>query len=381
MPVKIYWGPPGSYKTSSAIWDEVSVCAKEGRYLITNIRGLTEERVRANMPDGAVADSFRCLNLPQGDPASTEKLRRWWHWAPFGAYIVLDEVQAVYPPQWSKGDLRVLDMTEPRAWPSGEPMPKEVELIFDMHRHGNWDMAFCTPAIKKVRPEIRAAAEVAFKHKNLAMLGIRGRFMQSMHLAEDSGSASDMYLTRMRKVPPYVFKLYDSTATGKTTDSRAGLSLLKNPRVLFLAAVLLACVVAIVTRPAPSFIRNSSVPAQASGAPTSADSAVRSPAQGVQHRGQAAPALISAPAPAVPAPQPAGPAYSAIWRVLGYVRVDETKVATVVLEGKGGRRLISAALCSLPPSVLEPRCLVDGEVITPWTGDPVWRAAQEGRGA
>ena len=215
MPVKIYWGPPGSYKSSAAIWDDVSACAKQGRVLITNVRGLSEARVASVLTD--IKPGFRIMHFRMDRPTEMAVLRRWWHWAPFGAYFLLDEVQAIYPPFWTAKQMRELDgpTDRDRQWPSGETMPKEMEICFDMHRHGNWDFTFTTPNIKKVRPEIRACAEWAYKHRNLAFTGLfRGSFMEFQHSAEDNASPSDIFAIRRRKVPAYVFQLYDSTATG-----------------------------------------------------------------------------------------------------------------------------------------------------------------------
>lgn len=244
MPVKIYWGPPGSYKTSSAVMDDVATCAAEGRVLITNVRGLSEALIREHAPK--VVTGFEVIHLRNDIPDQLEKLRRWWHWAPPGAFLVLDEVQAVYPPDWSKSDLRQLDMKEDRII-NGNVLPKDVSLIFDMHRHGNWDLTFTTPNIKKVRPEIRASSECAYKHKNMAIHGaiFRGKFRQMQHLAEDNGNPSDIYVQRTRTIKPWVFKCYQSTATGAVSDTKVGLSLLASPKLLGLLAVVICAVTAL----------------------------------------------------------------------------------------------------------------------------------------
>ncbi|MDB5970110.1 MAG: zona occludens toxin [Hydrocarboniphaga sp.] len=245
MPVKIYWGPPGSYKTSSAVMDDVATCAADGRVLITNVRGLSEALIREHAPK--VASGFEVIHLRNDIPEQLERLRRWWHWAPPGAFIVLDEVQAVYPPDWSRSDLRQLDMKEDRVI-NGNILPKDVALIFDMHRHGNWDLTFTTPSIKKVRPEIRAASECAYKHKNMAIHGaiFRGKFRQMQHLAEDNGNPSDIYVQRTRVIKPWVFKCYQSTATGTVSDTKVGLSLLASPKLLGLVVVVVCAISALV---------------------------------------------------------------------------------------------------------------------------------------
>jgi len=266
MPIKIYWGPVGSFKSASAVWDEVSRCAREGRLLITNMRGVTVGTCREHIPDCSPA--FEVMHLRNDVDEDLWKLRTWWHWAPTGAYFVLDEVQLVYPVSWGKRELAALSNPADRLI-NGEAFPKTLDLAFDMHRHGNWDFAFTTPNIRKVIPEIRAPAECAYKHKNLAVIGLRGRFLQSQHMAEDNGNPSDVYSQRIRKIPGWVFKVYQSTATGAHRDSKTGLSLLQNPRVLLLAGILVACFALVLSRPTPKLVDASRVENSASGSSVS----------------------------------------------------------------------------------------------------------------
>lgn len=293
MAIKIFWGPPGSYKTSSAISEEVKRAATEGRVLVTNIRGLTAAKVREHFP-GKVAHGFDVIKLAQSVPEDVDKMRRWWHWAPFGSVIVFDEIQAIYPPDWSASKLHELDMVEPRRFPpteenpEGELVPTYVGLIFDMHRHGNWDIVFTTPNIRKVRPEIRAAAECAYKHKNLAIIGFPGFFTQSMHLAEDNGNASDMYAIRRRKIPAWVYPCYSSTATGAVRDSKSGLSILANLKILVLLGVIAGAVALVVSKGVPRAIAGGDVPkptAAPSPAPGAPAGGVAPASQGLRDAG------------------------------------------------------------------------------------------------
>jgi len=244
MSVKIYWGAPGSYKTSSAVMDDVSVCAREGRTLITNIRGLREDLIREHVP-GEVPLSFNVVSLRNDRPDEIERLRKWWHWAPVGAYVVMDEVQIVYPPEWSRAEIAELSIPDDQPRVIGDNgIPHGLYEAFEQHRHGNWDMTFCTINIKRVRPEIRASCETAYKHKNLAIHGAigRGKFRQYFHSAQDNGTPSQVFQSRERRIKSWVFKCYASTATGAVSDTRAGISIFANPRVLLLGAVAVGAV-------------------------------------------------------------------------------------------------------------------------------------------
>lgn len=383
MPVKIYWGPPGSYKTASAVWEDVTACAAQGRVLITNVRGLSEERCATHLPN--VAQGFQVIHLRMDKPDELARLRRWWHWAPFGAYFVLDETQAIYPPNWTDARVRELDMPADmdRRFPNGETMPKDMALAFDMHRHGNWDFTFTTPNIKKVRPEIRATAEWAYKHRNLNFTVIwSGQHMQFQHGAEDNGNPSDIYLERRRKVPKYVYDLYDSTGTGTAKDSAAGGSIFKSGKFLFLAASIIALLLFVVLRDPPQAIKAAyGVPAPGpnSRAPASERTDFRADSQGVRSGAVVAPSPDFEPVPVDPgpasAPQPspaaspvpsAAPAESKRWRLLGVL--SSSKGVYALLGDGSARRRVRSDQCRVTDGLNEFECVVEGELIAAWTG-------------
>lgn len=243
MSIKIHHGPPGSYKSSGAIYADVLPAIKAGRYIITNVRGFNVARCREVLGD-AVPDSFSVLYIETESQEGRDRLARFYHWAPKGAFFLVDEVQRIFPPAWRQSDLDNL------AYPGGPDVakqdgrPETIEVAFDMHRHHNWDFCFTTPNIKKVHAVIRAAAETAIRHTNLGLLGLKGRYKTVLHLADNSGSSFNDVLQAkpFNKVPGYVFKLYDSTTTGKVSDTIAGSSLLRDPKILFLLAFISLCI-------------------------------------------------------------------------------------------------------------------------------------------
>jgi len=372
MPVKIYWGPPGSYKTSSAVMDEAARCVREGRLLITNVRGLSKERLLQNVPTYSLRDrlfgkkkdqreSFDMIHLRMDNPEELEKLRRWWHWAPVGAFFVLDEVQALYPTDWTARQYHELDIPEGQERViNGNKFASYLSLAFDMHRHGNWDFCFTTPNIKKVFPAIRGAAETAYKHKNMAMLGLRGRFMQFMHTAEDNGNPSETYGSRWRKIPGWVFRCYESTATGAVSDSKAGWSILGNPKVLLLGGILLACTAGLLALGPPSLFRDKPAPvAPATQSPDPADG-VRPVPQGP---GQPRQFVVDGNQP------------SELWRIVGVVNAG--KWLRIYVANKRRVRPLPGDNCRL--DALGWFCRVEDGMATFWTGpEPEVDEAQRG---
>ncbi|MBL0591848.1 zonular occludens toxin family protein [Aeromonas veronii] len=243
MSIKIHHGAPGSYKSSGAIFTDVLPAIKAGRHIITNVRGFTAERCREVLGK-AVPDSFEVTYIETESQNGRDHLARFYHWAPKGAFFLVDEVQRVFPPAWRQSDLDRLDYPSGPDAAKADGRPETIDVAFDMHRHHNWDFVFTTPNIKKVHSVIRAAAETAIRHTNMKILGFGKRYKTVLHLADNSGSSiSDVLQAKpFNKVPDYVFKLYDSTTTGKVTDTIAGSSILRDPKILFFMVFIGLCI-------------------------------------------------------------------------------------------------------------------------------------------
>lgn len=243
MSIKIHHGAPGSYKSSGAIHTDVMPAIKAGRHIVTNVRGFTAERCREVLGK-AVPDDFQVTYIETESQEGRDHFARFYHWAPKGVFFLVDEVQRIFPPSWRQTDLDRLDYPGGPDAAKNDGRPETIDVAFDMHRHHNWDFVFTTPNIKKVHQVIRAAAETAIRHTNMAILGIGGRYKTVLHLSDNSGSSmSDVLQAKpFNKVPKYVFKLYDSTTTGKVSDTIAGSSVLRDPKILFFLAVWGFCV-------------------------------------------------------------------------------------------------------------------------------------------
>ncbi|MBS1157775.1 MAG: hypothetical protein H6R15_194 [Proteobacteria bacterium] len=238
MPIKIHHGPPGSYKTAGALGDDFLREAKAGRVIVTNVRGLSRERVIEHFPD--LPSSFDVIHVDDKTDDGRVRWSTWFHWVPHGAFLFVDEVQDIWPKRWRESDLRALDYPGGVDQATKDDRPYNWDQAFDKHRHYNWDMVLTTPNYAKVRDDVKGAAEMAYKHKNLAIIGWGGRYIEAAHMADDSGKASGDFLNIQRKrVPKYVFDLYDSTQTGAVSDSSTGFNLFSNPRVMLLLLVLI----------------------------------------------------------------------------------------------------------------------------------------------
>ena len=232
MAIKIHHGPNGSYKTSGAIQDDLIPALKAGRHIITNIRGLTRERVFQVFPK--TPSSLEVENLDLEDLDDLEKMRTFPQWAPRGAFIIFDETQLIFLKSWRDADLRKFD------FPGGPQAAKEADRPINWldgwtrHRHWNWDIILTTPNIGYIREDIRLTAEKAYLHSNLAVIGINGRYKESQHAATENKPGMKGSMVAVKKINKRTFQLYESTATGTVSDTIAGKSIFRDPKVLFL---------------------------------------------------------------------------------------------------------------------------------------------------
>lgn len=285
MSIKIHHGAPGSYKSSGAIHTDVIPAIKAGRHIITNVRGFTAERCKEVLGK-AVPDEFKVTYIDTEAQEGRDHLARFYHWAPKGVFFLVDEVQRIFPPAWRQSDLDRLDYPGGPEVAKADGRPETIDVAFDMHRHHNWDFVFTTPNIKKVHAVIRAASETAIRHTNMKILGFGKRYKTVLHLADNSGaSMSDVLQAKpFNKVPNYVFKLYDSTTTGQVTDTIAGSSILRDPKILFFLGVIGFCLYFGLIK--PEFIdKPSKAPAPSPTAAKTSGAVGASPTAGVRPSG------------------------------------------------------------------------------------------------
>lgn len=231
MSIKIHHGPGGSFKTSGGVADDIIKIMKSGRMLVTNIRGFSKE-LAIEVLGKEVHENFDVLYLDTDDKANREKMARFFHWAPQGAYIFIDEVQRIWNPKATTKEIATLCL------PPDEPVnnrPENLEAAFDMHRHQNWDFCFTTTNIKKVHPIIRGNAEFGYRHLNMGLIGIKGVYKEVTHDSSNDGmSKANQISVQFKWIPKKVFKLYKSTTTGEVSDTIAGKPLWKDPKILVL---------------------------------------------------------------------------------------------------------------------------------------------------
>ncbi|WP_203143159.1 zonular occludens toxin domain-containing protein [Marinobacter mangrovi] len=240
MSIVIRHGSNGAMKSASAVDLYMIPAIKEGRTVVTNIRGFTLERCYDHFPD--LPETLDVINVDTSTTDGKQRMANWFHWVPKGALLVFDEASSLFPKAWREKELKAL------SYPGGDDAaaeagrPPDWMSAWEMHRHYNWDIVLTTPNIKGIRDDIRGTTEMAYRHRNLGKLSEKFRVIKEVqHDAQKNGfSVSDAISVGTLRISKDAFKLYDSTDTGLHQGSKAGKSLLANPRVLLLVSILLA---------------------------------------------------------------------------------------------------------------------------------------------
>ena len=287
MSFKIHHGPPGSYKTSGAVQDDFIPAAREGRVIVTNVRGLSD---RDHVEDvlGELPRSFDIVWVDTSTPQGRHKMATWFHWAEPGSFILMDEGQLLYPSSAQAVDLARLSYPNGPQAAAAAGRFYTVGEAFDMHRHKNYDIVMTCPYIRKVHPDIKGIAEACYKHRNMAVLGkfFAGRYQEAQHNPDDSGSSPSHFINvRVKTITKETFKLYESTATGTVSDTKAGGNVFANGRVYALVALLAFSLYWVLSSPLPAvFADNPMLGTAAVGDTPLATTTVASPAPWPDHR-------------------------------------------------------------------------------------------------
>lgn len=250
MAIKIHHGPDGTYKTSGAIKDDIIPLIKSGRTLVTNVRGFSRENAVKVLGKKLVHKDFKVIFLDTELEAGRAKFARFFHWAPNGAFFVVDEVQRIFKPKWRQKDLDELSIYVGDDKVTTEERPEDIETAWDMQRHYNWDFVFTTTSITKVRAEMKDMAKVAIRHYNLGLW----RFYKTVEHATDSKGTSKSTQGSVRLfnwVPKKVFSLYASTKTGSFNNTEPRTAFWKDPKLVGLVGFLVIFWGYLLTKPVP----------------------------------------------------------------------------------------------------------------------------------
>jgi len=241
MSIKIHHGPPGSYKTAGAMQDDAVPAARGGRHIVLNVRGTGNEE-RWHTVLGNLPEEFEVTHVDTSTHAGRELMRRWFHWAPLGALIVLDEINTIYTKGWSIRDLAEYDYPGGLDAAERDGRPCNVLEAFEMHRHYNWDVVGTSPSWNKVHPALQDCAEGGYRHHNRKLIGLSG-YLEIFHLADNAGRAkTDEIMVTKKTIERRTFDLYKSTTTGVVKDTTAGQNVFLRAGPIFVLAIIVALI-------------------------------------------------------------------------------------------------------------------------------------------
>jgi len=247
----VHHGSPGSYKTFALVQRVLIPALQAGRVVVTNIRGFNDiDRIRTAY-NCDIPDSASIMYL-EPDTEGFQLMARFFHWAPAGALIAMDEGQRVYPTRLKSFDMHDQPDNIVISDSSGQQLvnaetglpicrPATVEIAFDQHRHYNWDIYISTPNIAKIHGEIRKVVEWAYRHRNNSGLlpWYKNTWTEFRHDSEQSGKSISHYsgAPKRYKADPRAFGCYQSTATGTAKNTTENISIFRDPKLRFVAVV------------------------------------------------------------------------------------------------------------------------------------------------
>ena len=79
MATKVFHGPPGSYKSSTAMWFEILPALRAGRVVVTNLQGIVSiEQMQSELKE-VFPESARLLRISIGSEEGMLLIRNFFH--------------------------------------------------------------------------------------------------------------------------------------------------------------------------------------------------------------------------------------------------------------------------------------------------------------
>lgn len=216
MSVYAITGIPGSGKTLYAIDKWIIPALKAGRYVITNIEGLSIDRICGIYDLDPVSVNVKCKLL---DPSDKTACINIWREAPNGALLVLDEAQNYYGS---------------RDWDTKEA--KELIPYLTKHRHLGHDVIIITQSLDSVDVTVRRLVALTYNVKRAENIGLKSAAIVFVY---DRANIDFAPLGKtLFKYDKTIFRVYASYVAEGITEKRKTMNpILRSPFMWFLVLI------------------------------------------------------------------------------------------------------------------------------------------------
>lgn len=98
MATSIHHGPPGSYKSFSIVQRFAIPALEQGRVVVSNIRAFSSlQAIIDAFPEKTFSPDSKIIFVDTTTHNGRLHMACWFQWVPFGALILIDEAQRIYP--------------------------------------------------------------------------------------------------------------------------------------------------------------------------------------------------------------------------------------------------------------------------------------------
>lgn len=383
MALNGYFGRPGSGKSYSVVEYVIIPALTKGRHVVTNIP--LDEELLVQVYGGKITQ----LPLDALDHPDLHEL------LPAGCVAVLDEVWRRWPSgqkanQASHADLRLLKEHRHRVDADGNAM-QVVLVTQDPGDLASW---------------VRKLIAHSFHMKKLDSIGAAKKFSIQVFEGCHTGTPPKRFQVReaVGTYRPEIYRFYRSATQSQSSDLSVGDERAMDKRANVWTSGGMIAILAFVPLGLIGGLWlgygyvSSKLPAEEVVKVEQAPKRLEAPALPPIPQPLAAPAAAPQPQ-AVPEPESmnVGPQPSPTWRIVGYIKrkdadapetaqawaselgynvpPDETsgdsrrwKEDQAILRGMAGMRTVSLSACKRFPNSVDYYCDLDGERVTPWTG-------------
>ncbi len=229
MAIILYFGVPGSGKSYEVVNSRVIPALKEGRRVVTNIRGLDIKLIQNYIKK--TDKKYDIKNLGQLASVDHDLIQT----ADFFPYFD-EEEKPVENTFIKRGDYIIIDEAW-RFFPDTKRLSPSLESFFAEHRHFSLDVILLNQTPDGISKYVRGRIESMFEPANQKRIGFKGYVVHTY--AGSKAYAKNRTTSSPKKFRKEIFELYNSYANGDGSETLQSLSVYKTLKFKFLALTLI----------------------------------------------------------------------------------------------------------------------------------------------